>query len=339
MLASVAFSPDQILFLAFRIYSISAAKNPMTSSKLNGFLDKGYLIFKNAIDTSSITALENHFSEVKNKGLPYYSQSKHNWRLFSDDIDEFGNLSESIEKFTDLFLCPTLGKLGRDILQSQEILNCLKKTHGFENYTLWSDMLFDKSTGTIDHYDNWYLDTFNDGHIVGAWIALENIDGSGGSFYVYPGSHHYVEKEAAPKSYDEFLAFCRNYADKNEPHELHVNKGDLILWHSKLIHGSTLSTANNLTRKSITAHYFPSHMLMRTNALKPMAQLSDDEYSNYLLKQQKSCRSFGRPIQYCKNRRQLVRWNLLGMSKILYSRILRRGNREHMHMSRSFQDN
>ena len=36
-------------------------------------------------------------------------------------------------------------------------------------------MLFDKSTGTIDHADTWYLDTKPRGKMIAAWIALEDI--------------------------------------------------------------------------------------------------------------------------------------------------------------------
>ena len=50
---------------------------------------------------------------------------------------------------------------------------------------MWQNMFFDKSTGTIDHIDTWYLDSDPMGYLFGAWIALEDIDGKGGVFHVY----------------------------------------------------------------------------------------------------------------------------------------------------------
>ena len=45
--------------------------------------------------------------------------------------------------------------------------------------------VFDRATGTIDHIDTWYLDTEPMGHLIAAWVALEDIDGQG-EFHVYP---------------------------------------------------------------------------------------------------------------------------------------------------------
>ena len=50
-------------------------------------------------------------------------------------------------------------------------------------------MLFYRSTSILDHLDSWYLDTDPMGSLFGVWIALEDIDGKGGSFHVYPESH------------------------------------------------------------------------------------------------------------------------------------------------------
>ena len=50
-------------------------------------------------------------------------------------------------------------------------------------------MLFDKSTGTPEHTDQYYLDTQPTGGVVGAWFALEDYDDNCGRFYVRPESH------------------------------------------------------------------------------------------------------------------------------------------------------
>ena len=47
---------------------------------------------------------------------------------------------------------------------------------------MWQNMFFDKSVGTVDHFDSWYLDTDPPGSLIGAWFALEDIDGKGGTF-------------------------------------------------------------------------------------------------------------------------------------------------------------
>ena len=82
-----------------------------------------------------------------------------------------------------------MGKLGEQILLSEEILSVLQEIGATETYSMWQNMLFDSSTGTIDHFDSWYLDTNPPGNLIGVWVALENIDDANGVFHVYPKSH------------------------------------------------------------------------------------------------------------------------------------------------------
>ena len=44
---------------------------------------------------------------------------------------------------------------------------------------MYQNMIFDKSTSTVDHIDSYYLDTIPAGELVGVWIALEGITGQG----------------------------------------------------------------------------------------------------------------------------------------------------------------
>ena len=67
---------------------------------------------------------------------------------------------------------------------------------------------FDKSTGTVDHLDTWYLDTNPNGKLIAAWFALEDIKGDGGSFHIYPGSHKEESKDWINSSHDSYIKWC-----------------------------------------------------------------------------------------------------------------------------------
>ena len=71
-------------------------------------------------------------------------------------------------------------------------------------------MLFDKSTGTVDHIDSYYLDTNPMGRLIAAWFALEDINGDGGAFNIYPGSHLINSNEWIGMNHDEFVNWSRN---------------------------------------------------------------------------------------------------------------------------------
>jgi ectoine hydroxylase-related dioxygenase (phytanoyl-CoA dioxygenase family) len=44
--------------------------------------------------------------------------------------------------------------------------------------------LFDANTAAAAHQDWWYLDSIPNGHLLAAWIGLEDIEEDAGGFYV-----------------------------------------------------------------------------------------------------------------------------------------------------------
>ena len=81
-----------------------------------------------------------------------------------------------MENFTKLAWAGELGTKGRLILQGREIESALRGLNeNAKGFGMWQNMLFDKSTETVDHIDSWYLDTEDRGGVIGAWVALEDI--------------------------------------------------------------------------------------------------------------------------------------------------------------------
>ncbi len=169
----------------------------------------GYVIFKSLIPEYKIEKVLNALFDFKKANKLYYSQSEHNWRKIKNDLDEYGLLECSFENFTDLPWAKELSKAGRDILQSKEILQCLQKISDYKEFCMWQNMFFDKSTGTVDHIDTWYLDTDPMGSLIGTWVALEDIDGSGGEFHIFPKSHSSGNLDWIDKSHDDFVIWSK----------------------------------------------------------------------------------------------------------------------------------
>jgi phytanoyl-CoA hydroxylase len=125
-------------------------------------------------------------------------------------------------------------------------------------------MLFDANTETPPHQDWWYLDSIPNGQLQSSWIALEDIHEDAGRFYVVPGSQlvrlHRIDGRNL--SHTAWLARIRQYVDENRNQVLApaLNKGDVLFWNSRLIHGA-LPTKNAMySRKSLTAQFLPSHL-------------------------------------------------------------------------------
>jgi phytanoyl-CoA hydroxylase len=171
-----------------------------------------------------------------------------------------GFLAESIQHPSRLIFSGELQKSVRALISVGSISDALNEITGFDSFIRWQDMLFDKSTGTVDHADNWYLDTFPPGLMVGSWIALEDIHQDAGRFFVIPRSNHLdLPGYQQVQSHDKYLEIViQRMQDENlERFSPELNAGDVLFWHSKTIHGSLSQRDEIYSRKSITAHYHP----------------------------------------------------------------------------------
>ncbi len=291
----------------------------MSKSLRNYYLENGYVIFKSLISNEKIEIILKELKKFKDSNKIYYSQSEHNWRKIKNDLDNNNLLECSFENFTDLPWANSLSKAGRDILQSKEILIALRTLSNYKEFCMWQNMFFDKSTGTVDHIDTWYLDSDPMGHLFGAWVALEDIDGKGGVFHVYPKSHLSINKSWKNISHDEFVNWSKVESQKFQKKPLFLNKGDLLLWHPSLIHGSSLQKDKGFSRKSLTAHYYPINFLRGGGGIN---SINDKSYKKRLIKQQSSMRSYGYPIMARSSRRAILKFATIGITKFIFSSVL-----------------
>lgn len=224
------------------------------------YQENGYVIYDNLIPNEKIDQVLSALQTFKDKRTPYYSQSIHTW--IQPEIREDGFMTESMENFTQLMINRGLKEAGNAVILGTEIAEVLKTLNpDFDEFVQWQNMLFDRSTGTVDHYDSWYLDTLPKGHLTAAWIALEDIQPGCGPFRVFPGSHKYfAEGQHDLLTHDDFVTKCREYSESHEFKPALLSKGSVLFWHPWLLHGALNPTTPGLSRKSLTAHYYPLGM-------------------------------------------------------------------------------
>jgi hypothetical protein len=109
-------------------------------------------------------------------------------------------------------------------------------------------------------------------HIVGAWLACEDIDPDSGPLVYYPGSHREKQfaqfdnypqtnlKTCVPPLIEEYQRFLDNVALRYERKTFIARKGEWFLWHGMMIHGGDPIRKRNLTRRSYVCHYIPLGM-------------------------------------------------------------------------------
>ena len=280
----------------------------------NYFNEHGYVIFRQNIEKDDISILLKCFKNFVHKNGMYYSQSNHNWRKAHKDTDEFGLLKNSMESFTSLLLEPKLAEAGKKILLSDSMLNCLSQVSGLhEDFCMWQNMLFDRSVGTVDHIDTWYLDTDPMGYLIGAWIALEDIDGQGGSFHVYPGSHKMNNNGWRGLTHDQFVEWSNETKKKYKKVSMHLKKGDVLLWHPSLIHGSSNQEVNGFSRKSLTAHYHPISFKQGGGGIE--TSVNSDSYNKSIMTTMSKMKKFDNLPIYTFNRWETTKSSVKGLIK------------------------
>ena len=227
----------------------------------NIYNEQGFIIIRKLIKEKYISEVLNSLEIFKKKNTFYYTQNNHNW-VKSGEVTKEGHLINSIQSPTKQNNCGRLKLDIKEIIASVEISKKLQEINGSERFVNWQNMLFDKSTGTIDHADTWYLDTKPRGQMIAAWIALEDINESAGRFFVYPKSH----KLNIPENFNqkinsniEYVNFINKFLinQKLERYAPEMKKGDVLFWHPFTIHGSLSQIDSKYSRKSLTAHYHP----------------------------------------------------------------------------------
>jgi phytanoyl-CoA hydroxylase len=207
----------------------------------NHFNQYGYVVMKGLIPLSKIDECVTSLEEFKkSKYQIYFSQSRHVWTR-ANHITKTGFLAESIQHSSKLIFSRRIQEAVIEVITDHEISTALKSITGYEDFIRWQDMLFDKSTGTVDHADNWYLDTFPSDNMVGSWIALDDIHEDAGRFFVVPESNHLsLPTYSEAISHEDYLKVVHNEITSKglSRYAPELRKGDVLFWHSKTIHGS-----------------------------------------------------------------------------------------------------
>lgn len=120
------------------------------------------------------------------------------------------------------------------------------------------------------HRDPWYVKTTPIENMVAAWIPLEDIHPDSGPLSFVPGSHR-LSWHPFTNELTEDIIFDRKDEEHFRPHlhQMHKNInwnhlniehftpkiGEILIWHSGLVHGGSEVKNKDLTRKSFVIHF------------------------------------------------------------------------------------
>ena len=224
----------------------------------------GYTIIKNGIDIELVDKVVNDFD--------YWSSlNKNSFVKFNKDrVVNFHMYSENTKN-----------------LVTNNYVNDILKTLFSKEQVVYTSLFFREGTFQNYHRDTPHFYTNPIDQYYGVWYALEDINVNAGPLKYYIGSHNledpcgydifnkvYNEINIAQNNSDykhildtcmfEYNKLIENLCKENNlicvdqnNYINKINKGDIIIWHPKLLHGGSDIIEPSLTRYSIVTHNIP----------------------------------------------------------------------------------
>jgi phytanoyl-CoA hydroxylase len=220
----------------------------------------GWVVMPGLIPTEKVDSLLQAYKEqIVPSKAKFFRQNTSTY-----ETNRFTSCGHVIQSFLDIHnykTFPGFRKSALEIYFSNEMLDALSEVSGFNSHNLMQSMLFDANATTWPHQDWWYLDSVPNGNLLGAWIAIEDIEEDAGRFYVLSQTQKIMLHERG-MPHSRWVARIKEYMDTHADQVVApaLKKGDVLFWNSGTIHGSFPTKNLKFSRKSLTAHYMPSEL-------------------------------------------------------------------------------
>lgn len=157
----------------------------------------------------------------------------------------------SSEDMRAAILCEPLVQVLRTLLRHEPVL-C-------------NTLNIDRGTEQPRHVDTLYMTPRSDDHLIAAWVALEDASPQSGPLFYYPGSHQIPpfrfsngSQHVISGEFPQWESFAdRHIAERGlERQTFLAKRGDVFVWHARLIHGGSPITDPHASRKSLVCHFY-----------------------------------------------------------------------------------
>ena len=161
--------------------------------------------------------------------------------------------------------------MAKDIATNKKVLDTLEFLYNKKAFP-FSTINFTQGSEQPLHMDSIHFHSIPQLWMVGAWIALEDVDEENGTLRVVPGSHkwgtydyhnlklpHPDERENGEvENYRDYEDFVRHLVKAKGGEEMKcvMKKGQILLWASNLLHGGIPIKDKKRTRLTQAIHYF-----------------------------------------------------------------------------------
>jgi len=241
----------------------AVADREKTDSLLSYYDEQGYVVVRNLIPKERIANLLALYArDIVPSRQRFFRQSSS--RYERNRVSAQGHVRQPFVDIHDYRRFPEFSGAAREIFCGDEMMETIRALTGAPHHNLMQTMLFDLDTPTRPRRDWYCLDGVPNGSLVAARVALEDIREEAGRFYVMPGSHELGDFGAREPgvTLERWIKRVGEYVEQHRSSRFApaLRRGDVLLWNLRTVHGSLPRRDERYSRKSLTAHYIPSHL-------------------------------------------------------------------------------
>ena len=234
-----------------------------TAHHLLDWRHQGYLYLPGCLEDARIEALLAEYEQAWEERPPLKALVEGKGEQNFPDVAPRSELHHHHFRVLDL---QDVSEAARQAMFHPQIVHSLRAIFDQVPVAMQS-IFFEYGSEQGAHQDFPYVQAQILSHLVGCWIALEDVGPDNGPLFYYPGSHRLSKYDWGDgkltwngQSHEEVVQFEQDLARRCEAAGLekltfHAKKGDVFLWHAALVHGGTAVNDHDLSRKSFVGHF------------------------------------------------------------------------------------
>jgi phytanoyl-CoA hydroxylase len=237
----------------------------LTAEQITQWEADGFLVLRNFMSPQDIArvgaAVDSEWSgDPANDHVVDVLTGEHAGRSFTmaqvprearGEVYKLNNLFARRSDIRQVALAPRLRKVCAQLLDGDPLICC--------------SLNFERGSQQPFHLDTWYMPPPVDDKMVVASIALDDVDADNGPMVYYPGSHRIpayrfsdgrlnIAEAEAGRCWDYLNAEIARRGLREE--EFRGKRGDVFLWHARLLHGGRPIRDMTKTRRSMVVHFW-----------------------------------------------------------------------------------
>ncbi|CAG7621972.1 phytanoyl-CoA dioxygenase family protein [Paenibacillus allorhizosphaerae] len=237
---------------------------PLSEEQIRQYQEYGYLVLPQGCSADLIHAYNAHIHSIRSADpIPEWAFPRKRGQEFVSEEERFS---------VRLFNPHKHDGFSVQMLKLPVVRGALAQLMGDEAVGIQSMYFYKEpgSPGQAAHQDYYYIRNEPD-TMIAAWIAMERVDEENGCLWVIPGSHKLgLLPHGAVKNVQEHEPWTKETENIDLSKELPVrlNKGDILFFHSLLIHSSTRNRSLDRWRRSYVCHYIRHDSVIEREDLK-----------------------------------------------------------------------